>query len=113
MSAVRVRHRPPAFPAPPLRLASRPVTKAARRSLDEGGLAPWVRLLGQPARLLRLHRPVRERLLRHAGIERHVRVGAEPYAVLTLKDHRGAARALERRAVLMIAGAHPRDDHGC
>src|SRR5689334_1759300 len=115
MSAVRVRHRPPPFAAKQ--------RKAARRSAKREGWArgPQLRLAGQPeskcrrkpqpAKLLRFHGPVRKRLLRYPAIERHVRMRAEPRAVLLVKHHGGAAGPLKLRSILMVAGGSPgRDD---
>src|SRR5579872_4647630 len=59
----------------------------------------------------RLHRPVRITRLRHAAIERHVGMRAEPAIAIFCKHQRGAAGARKRRAVLVIAGRGPGRDH--
>src|SRR5581483_525080 len=61
----------------------------------------------------RLHRPVGVARLRHAAVQRHVGMDAQPAIAGPGKHDCRAAGARKRPAVGVIAGAGPRRDHGC
>src|SRR5271170_1782881 len=86
-------------------LSSRTVAMAGSVS----GPSPRVKRAGSA----RLDGPVAVTVLRHAALQRHVRMHAEPAAVLLAhQDQGGAAGPVEARAVALEAGAGPGRDHG-